>query len=394
MAKIADIAAAIEDIRKGRMVILVDDENRENEGDLVCAAEKVTPQLINFMITHARGLVCVPLPEEKLDALALPPMTQDNRAPLGTAFTVSVDAVGMKSGISAKGRSTTTQTLMRDDVTLADLKVPGHIFPLRARKGGVLVRAGQTEGGVDLTRLAGLKPGAVICEIMNPDGSMMRLDGLLEFGEQHGLKVVTIEDLIAYRMQKELFVRPVAEVDLPTDYGVFRCIAYENELDTHVHIAMVLGDVRVDEPTLVRVHRADLVCDVFGFTGDSTQNRLDWSMRRIAEEGRGVVLYLRSAASGEMAIDSLTRWMHRHGKGTQKPASAAMNFREFGLGAQILSDLGLRQLRIITSSPNVPFTAVRGFGLKIVERVPITDDSDAGKPVEPPTEAMKAVTKI
>ena len=375
MGHIATIAEAIEEIRKGRMVILVDDEDRENEGDLVIAAEKVTPQAINFMATHARGLICVSLPSEKIDALQLAPMTRHNRAPLGTAFTVSVDAAtDVGSGLSARDRAHAVQVLMRDDCALSDLRTPGHTFPLRARKGGVLVRAGQTEGSVDLARLAGLKPGAVICEIMSPDGTMARLPELLEFGRQHGIRVVTVADLIRYRLQKESFVRVVADVELPTDFGVFRAIAYENELDTHVHLALVMGDIHPDEPALVRVHRADLVADVFGFTGDRSKNRLDASLRRIAEARLGVLLYLRTGANGEMALDTLQSYLD----GKRAPADAAtvaprggkMDFREFGIGAQILSHLGLRKIRVLTNHPQ-PFHGVSGFGLEIVSFEPI-----------------------
>ncbi len=231
------------------------------------------------------------------------------------------------------------------------------------------MRAGQTEGGVDLTRLAGLEPGAVICEIMNPDGTMMRLDGLLEFGQKHNIKVVTIADLIAYRMQKESFVRAVADVELPTDFGTFRAVAFENELDTRVHLALVMGDIRPEVPTLVRVHRADLMADVFGFAGTRGVNRLETSLRTIANAGAGVVLYLRSGANGEMAVDSLSQFLaRRRGLEAQR---IGMDFREFGIGAQILSHLGLSKIRVMTNSENIPFVAVRGFGLEIVDRVPI-----------------------
>ena len=375
MSRIATIEEAIEDIRKGRMVILVDDEDRENEGDLVIAADKVTPQAINFMATHARGLVCVAMPGDKIDALGLPPMTSDNRAPLGTAFTVSVDAAAVDSGISAKGRAATVRTLMHDGCTAEDLRTPGSTFPLRARRGGVLVRAGQTEGGVDLSRLAGLRPGAVICEIMNPDGTMMRLAKLLEYGATHGLKVVTVADLIGYRMQKESLVKAVAEVNLPTDHGLFRAVAFQNELDTCLHLALVMGDVHPDVPTLVRVHRADLIGDVFGFTGDRGTSRLEWALRRIAQEGHGVLLYLRTGANGEMALDSLQSYLARTDQPLRgKPRrQGPMGFREFGLGAQMLSHLGLNKIRVITGNPR-PFAGLSGFGLEIVEYLPLTGE--------------------
>ncbi len=378
MKGIATIEEAIEDIRKGRMVILVDDEDRENEGDLVVAADKVSAQAINFMATHARGLICVALPAEKIDALALPPMTANNRAPLGTAFTVSVDAKTVESGISAKGRAATARTLMHEGCTIDDLKTPGSTFPLRARRGGVLVRAGQTEGGVDLTRLAGLRPGAVICEIMNPDGTMMRLGDLLEYGKQHGLKVVSVADLIGYRMRKESLVKAVAEVELPTDYGLFRAVAFENELDTCLHIALVMGEIHPDVPTLVRVHRADLVGDVFGFKGNRSIGRLEWSLKHIADAGRGVLLYLRTGANGEMALDSLQAHLTRTKQSVRSKTKqlGPMGFREFGLGAQILSHLGLNKIRVITGNPR-PLAALSGFGLEIVEHVPIASEAQA-----------------
>ena len=350
------------------MVILVDDEDRENEGDLVLAAEKVTPQAINFMATHARGLICVALPTARVDSIGLPPMTTDNQAPLGTAFTVSVDARSVQSGVSATGRSATVQELMREGCTMSDLVSPGHTFPLRAKRGGVLVRAGQTEGGVDLTRLSGLKPGAIICEVMHPDGTMMRLDGLVEMGRRFGIPVVTVADLIAYRMQKESFVRLVADVTLPTDYGTFKALCFEDELDNRVHLALVMGEVRADVPTPVRVHRADLIGDVFGFTGWERSSELVWSLKRIAAEGRGVVLYLRVGTDGEMALSPLMAYL---GSKREKPTRfGPIDFREFGIGAQILSSLGLRRIRVLTNNPT-PYRALSGFGLEIESRVPI-----------------------
>lgn len=370
MSRVDQIEDAIEDIRKGRMVILVDDEDRENEGDLVIAADKVTPRALNFMACHARGLICIALGQERVDALGLAPMTTRNRAPLGTAFTVSVDANSTTLGFSAHDRAETVLALMSETSTRKDFRVPGHSFPLGARPGGVLVRPGQTEGGVDLARLAGLRPGAVICEIMNEDGSMMRLDGLLEFGKEHDMKVVTVADLIAYRMRKESFVKPVAETLLPTDYGEFRAIAFENELDDHVHLALVKGTVRADTPTLVRVHRGDLLADVFGHSPNNSGNRLQLALEKIAEVDTGVILYLRSSLHGEMAIDSMRYQLAKSRGEDPKPQGGHMNFREFGIGAQILSNLGLRKLRIIANNP-FPLTAARGFGLEVVEWVPM-----------------------
>ena len=349
------------------MVILVDDEDRENEGDLVIAAEKTTPQAINFMATHARGLICVALPAERVDRIGLPQMTRTNRAPLGTAFTDSVDAArGIGQGISARDRAHTILTLMGEGCGPGDLRTPGHVFPLRAREGGVLVRPGQTEGSVDLSRLAGLDPGAVICEIMKPDGSMARLDDLLAFGAEHGVKVVTVADLIAYRLRHESFIRRVADVALPTEHGPFRAIAFENALDSAVHLALVMGEVRADEPTLVRVHRADLISDVFGLTEDRRDGRLQWCLRRIAEEGRGVVLYLRSGNPDEDAMASHTLSRHIKSDRARESSTARMSFQDFGLGAQILHSVGLRKIRVITNNP-YPFAGLSGFGLEIVD---------------------------
>jgi 3,4-dihydroxy 2-butanone 4-phosphate synthase/GTP cyclohydrolase II len=368
MLRIATIAEAIDDIRRGQMVILVDDEDRENEGDLVIAAEKISARAINFMAVTARGLICVALPSERLDAIGLPPMARHNTAPLGTAFTASVDAAHLTTaGISAQDRSETVLTLMRDDCTRSSLRVPGHTMPLRGRRGGVLVRPGQTEGSIDLARLAGLKPAGVICEIMNPDGTMMRLDGLLKYGQEHGIKVVTIADLIRYRMQKESLVRAVADVELPTDYGTFRSIAYKNEVDTQVHIALVKGDIDPETPTLVRVHRADLVADVLGHIKPGGLNRLDSSLRTLAAAESGVLLYLRTGSNGEMAVDPLRAVLGRRPK-TKGPIP--MDFREFGVGAQILSDIGLKKLRIMSNQP-FPLHALSGFGLEVVEWVPL-----------------------
>lgn len=362
-ATLARIEDAIDDIRRGRMVILVDDEDRENEGDIVVAAEKMTPDLVNFIATHARGLLCLALTGDRIDKLGLEPMTRDNRAPLGTAFTVSIDATsGPGSGVSAVDRNHTVHVAIADDTTPEDLVTPGHVFPLRAREGGVLVRSGQTEGSVDLARLAGLKPAAVICEIMNPDGTMSRLPQLLEFGEQHGVRVVTIADLIEYRLQKESFIEPVAEALLPTAYGDFLITAYRNVVDQAVHLALRHGEVRADQPELVRVHRADLLSDVFGLQPTSSRAKLDAAMRQVARAGSGVILYLR----GEMPGEDLAHRAKQFA-GVQGPA-APMDFREFGIGAQILNALGLRRIRVLTNHP-MPFRGLSGFGLEIAEWV-------------------------
>ncbi|GMV43187.1 MAG: riboflavin biosynthesis protein RibBA [Myxococcales bacterium] len=363
-AKLARIEDAIDDIRRGRMVILVDDEDRENEGDIVVAAEKLTPELVNFIATHARGLLCLAMTGDRADRLGLEPMTRNNRAPLGTAFTVSIDAASTRgSGVSAADRNHTVHVAIADDTTPEDLVTPGHVFPLRARDGGVLVRSGQTEGSVDLARLAGLKPAAVICEIMNPDGTMARLPELLKFGEQHGVHVVTIADLIEYRLQKESFIEPVAEALLPTSYGEFTITAYRNVVDEAVHLALRHGDVRPDQPVLVRVHRADLLSDVFGLHPTRSRAKLDAAMRQIVREGSGVILYLRGEMPGE---DLAQRARLLAGTPTAAPP---MDFREFGVGAQILNALGLRRIRVLTNHP-MPFRGLSGFGLEIAEWVP------------------------
>ncbi len=290
----SSIEDAIADIRDGRMIIIVDDEDRENEGDLVCAAEKATPEIINFMARHARGLICLPLTEERCDELHLTTQVADNTSYLGTAFTVSIDArKGITTGISAADRATTIQVAVDPQTRPQDLARPGHVFPLRAKKGGVLVRPGQTEASVDIARMAGLYPAGVICEIMNEDGTMARLPELEVFSKQHGLKMITVADLVRYRMNKETLVKRAVETDLPTVYGRFRAIAFENIVNGDVHLAMVMGDVRTEEPVLVRVHTENVTCDMFGSLIDDTGFQLHTALEKIAAAGRGVVLYLR-----------------------------------------------------------------------------------------------------
>ena len=348
------------------MVILVDDEDRENEGDIVIAAEKITPEIVNFIATHARGLLCLALTGDRADKLGLEPMTRKNRAPLGTAFTVSIDAAtGRGSGVSAAERAHTIHVAIEDDTTPEDLVTPGHVFPLRAREGGVLVRPGQTEGSVDLARLAGLRPAAVICEIMNADGTMARLPQLLEFGTQHGIPVVTVADLIEYRLQKECFVEKVAEARLPTAYGDFALSAWRNVIDEAIHLALVHGDPHTEESVLVRVHRADLLSDVFGLQPTRSRAKLDAAMRQIVRAGSGVVLYLR----GEMPGEDMAHRAQAFGPAASVPAAPPMDSREFGVGAQILNALGLRSIRVITNHP-LPFRGLSGFGLEIAEWVP------------------------
>src|SRR5919202_2500646 len=335
----ASIEEAAADLRGGRMIIIVDDEDRENEGDLACAAECVTPDLINFMATHARGLICMPLTEERCDELHLTMQVADNTSFLGTAFTVSIEArKGVTTGISASDRATTILTAVDPKTRPQDLARPGHVFPLRAKKGGVLVRPGQTEASVDLARIAGLTPAAVICEIMNEDGTMARMPQLEEFAARHGLKIITVADLVRYRMRKEVLVRRAVETDLPTVYGQFRAVAYENVINGEVHLAMVMGDVTGPAPVLVRVHTEHVTGDVFGSLLDDAGFQLQTALEKIAAAGRGVVLYLKQ--------------------------------REHGVGAQILHDLGLRRILLLTNHPP-KVAALEGFELEVVGNVPL-----------------------
>ncbi len=365
---ISPIADAIADIKAGKMVILMDDENRENEGDLCMAAEKVTPEAINFMTKYARGLICLALTEERIRGLGLPMMVSENRAPLGTAFTVSIDArQGVTNGVSAQDRAATILAVMRPEAGPDDVVTPGHVFPLRARRGGVLVRTGQTEGGVDLSRLAGLQPAGVICEIMKEDGSMARLPDLVRFGAAHRLKICTIADLIEYRLRCDSLVHRVAEAEIPSRYGgAFRAYAYRTDVDDGEHLALVRGEIKPDEPVLVRAHTEYLPGDVFGSTDRNTATLLQRSMQMIAAEGRGVVLYLRREAQGiELA---------HAGRALRTPSTEssgrAMDFREYGIGAQILRDVGVGKIRLLTNYPR-RLVSLPGYGLEIVECVPI-----------------------
>ncbi len=360
--KLATTADAIEEIGAGRLLILVDDEDRENEGDLVVAADHVTPEAIAFMLREGRGLVCAALDSEIVDRLHLLPMTPTNLAPLGTAFTVSVDAAGKGSGLSAADRAHTVKLLVDEDTRPNDLVSPGHIFPLRSRPGGTLVRSGQTEGSVDLARLAGCRPAAVICEVMRKDGQMARLPELLELGEKWGIKVATVADLIAYRLSTEMLVEERVAADLPTQYGDFRVRVFRSVVDDLDHVVLQLGDLPGSwepdaDPVLVRVHRADLVSDTFGRFGASSDGALHRALDRIRAEGRGVLLYLEHQDikwSGLAAASS----------------TASAPFRAFGIGAQILRALGLRKIRPMTSNPRA-FKGLKGFGLEIEEFVPL-----------------------
>jgi len=372
-----DVETALEEIRAGRMIVVVDDEDRENEGDLTKAAEKVTPEAINFMAKYGRGLVCLALTEERLDYLRLGQMSAENTSNFGTAFTESIDAKdGVSTGISAYDRARTIQIAIDPATHSNDLARPGHIFPLRARKGGVLVRAGQTEASVDLARMAGMIPAGVICEIMNDDGTMARVPELTEFCRQHNLKMLTVAEVIRYRMAHERYVRRLAEAIVPTAYGEFRMITYESEVTGDSHIAMVKGDVEhaTDEPVLVRMHSHCLMGDVFGASGCECRTVIDASMRRIAEEGRGALIYLHSTSKGysvERLGDRMTIQFHHEQRLPTLPESQRKTQREVGIGAQILSDLNLKRIRILTNRPR-KVAGLEGFGIEIVEQVPVS----------------------
>ncbi len=367
---------AIEETRQGRMLVVVDDEDRENEGDLTIAAEKVTPEVINFMATHGRGLICLALTAARCDYLRLPPMTPHNTSNFGTAFTESIDALtGVTTGISAADRAHTILTAIDPRTRAADLARPGHVFPLRAKNGGVLVRAGQTEAAVDLARLAGLAPGGVICEIMNEDGSMARVPQLLEFCDRHSLKMVSVADLIRYRMQHERYVRRQGEGVLRTEFGEFRMISYGTETGADTHLALVRGDLSGDAGVLVRMHSHCLFGDVFGSTQCDCRRLVRDSLRQIGAEGRGVLVYLHQTGPG-MRIQKESNGMDhllahdRDQAPVGGPAAQRQLLHESGIGAQILSDLGLRRIRLLTNHPR-KVVALAGFGIHIEEQVPI-----------------------
>jgi len=364
---ISSIEESIADIEAGKMVILMDDESRENEGDLCMAADQVDADAINVMAKYGRGLICLALTEERIRELGLPMMVNDNQAPLGTAFTVSIDArVGITSGVTAQDRATTIRTATRPETGPQDLVTPGHVFPLRARKGGVLVRTGQTEGGVDLARLAGRSPASVICEIMNEDGSMARLSDLEEFSRQHEIKICTIADLIQYRLQWDSLVHREADAVIPTRYGEFRAYAYRSDVDPGEHLALVRGEIRPNEPTLVRAHTEYLPGDVFGSARRNTGALLHKSMELIAREGKGVIVYLRREGQGAELLGNSAQTTSP----STKSSDRAMGFREYGIGAQILRDVGVGKIRLLTNNPR-RMVSLPGYGLDIVEAVPL-----------------------
>jgi 3,4-dihydroxy 2-butanone 4-phosphate synthase/GTP cyclohydrolase II len=372
----ATIEEAVADVRDGKMIIIVDDEDRENEGDLVCAAEKITPEIVNFMAVHGRGLICMPMTEERCDELQLFPQVSENTSSMGTAFTTSIEArVGVTTGISAADRAKTILTAVDPASKASDLARPGHVFPLRAKRGGVLVRVGQTEASVDIARSAGLQPAAVICEIMNDDGTMARLPELEIFAEKHDLKIISVADLVRYRVEKETLVRRVVEADLPTDHGIFRTVLYENIINGETHLALIAGDVSgATDAVLVRVQTENVTFAMFGTRLGEAADAIGSSLRQISEAGQGVILYLRQRENNLDLVNQLKTYALMQEKGvdlqTARRETGYGQMHDHGIGAQILKDLGVKKIRLLSNHPP-RVNALEAFDLEIVETVPL-----------------------
>ncbi len=369
------VEEAIEEIRQGRVVIVVDDEDRENEGDLTAAAVKTTPEMINFMARHGRGLICLTMTGERLDELRIPMMVRDNTSKFGTAFTVSIEARhGVTTGISAADRAKTILTAVDPATIPSDLARPGHIFPLRAQSGGVLMRAGQTEASVDLARLAGLYPAGVICEVMNEDGTMARVPDLRKVAGQHKLKMVSVADIIAYRLRTETFVKKIADAKFPTEFGEFKIVIFENELDSEQHIALVKGEIDPDAPVMVRVHSQSTMSDVFNSLRTGAQNKLKIALGKIEENGQGILIYLRQEEKAHNLVDEINgnggRRTGSRAAGSNPISNPSSDLRIYGIGAQMLRALGVHQIRLLTNYPK-KLVGIHGYGITVVEHIPL-----------------------